>query len=172
MAEARKVAAARERSRYPEGFVSAAQGELALAEGRISEAMPLLERSVVLLRHWGHPLFFLCSESLADAALDKGDVQMALRVLESAAEERGRTYPTFGPSAVFWVRVQVRRSELYRHVGRYDEAGKLEADLRDSLGLGDADHPLLAPSRIGPRTGDDAGKRLTASDARADPSSR
>ena len=50
----------------------------------------------------------------------------------------------YGPAdAYFWMRTQVRLADLYRRLGRIDEAKVLESELLKLLSVADADHPML-----------------------------
>ncbi len=46
-------------------------------------------------------------------------------------------------TGALWVRVQGQLAQLYREMGRDEDASKIEAELRSLLALADADHPIL-----------------------------
>lgn len=70
----------------------------------------------------------------------QGDPEAALRVLDSASEQRTRGYVA---SAAFWLQNEWQRARLNRVLGREDEATQIETELRGLLALADSDHPLL-----------------------------
>ena len=42
-----------------------------------------------------------------------------------------------------WLKLQAQLSQLYLEMGRYEDARKIEGDLRKRLALADHDHPIL-----------------------------
>ncbi|MEE8606399.1 MAG: hypothetical protein V3S55_02250, partial [Nitrospiraceae bacterium] len=124
-----------------------ARGELAVARGQTAEAIGLLEDSVPALRPLVQPCcasyFFLGSESLALAWERQGEWQKALAVLEQASQERARVYYRAMSPGVFWMRIEWRRAEFYRKIGRDEEAREIEAELLKLLSYADPDHPIL-----------------------------
>ncbi|MBI2956509.1 MAG: hypothetical protein HYY26_04260 [Acidobacteria bacterium] len=117
-----------------------AQGELAFAHGRLSDAISLLEESTSLLHGSPLPIFWLNSETLAQAWERKGRPDKALEVLARASRQKRRIYPQ---SANFWMRVELRRAQLLRKMGRPAEAEKVESELRRLLAYADRNHPIL-----------------------------
>jgi serine/threonine protein kinase/tetratricopeptide (TPR) repeat protein len=143
-----------EKSRI-EPFVHAAKGELALAEGRLDDALPLLESAVRTLRPSGDPLYFLASQSLAGVWMHRGDTERAQAVLSDAFRQRNRSYPR---AQADWMAVGSDLARLYRHLGRSSDANAVQRELSSVLALADDDHPLLA--------------QLLTGDARSESSSR
>ena len=83
----------------------------------------------------------MTSESLANAYEQEGDLQKAIEVLEAAAQSRMGDFSLRG--APHWMRTQLRLAELYRKVGRDQEAITIENKLRKLLAYADSDHPIL-----------------------------
>jgi tetratricopeptide (TPR) repeat protein len=124
--------------------LAAMRGELARLHGRPKEAIPLLEQAAPGVFTYAY--FFLVHESLAAAWEDAGDPDAAAAVLERVSPYRSRVYSLrhFGPAdAYLWMRTQMRLADLYRKVGRVDEARALESELLKLLAVADADHPML-----------------------------
>jgi hypothetical protein len=44
---------------------------------------------------------------------------------------------------VFWLRIQAHLAQLYRQMGRAEDARKVEDQLRRILAYADSDHPVL-----------------------------
>ncbi|HVT43664.1 MAG TPA: hypothetical protein VMT00_04670 [Thermoanaerobaculia bacterium] len=124
-----------------EPFVHVAKGELALAEGRVDEAVALLESPVRALRPAGLQIYFLASQSLARAWMEKGDAARAQAVLHEAFQQRGRS---FGPAQVSWLAVGFDLLRLHREAGQTAEAEAVRRELAAVLAFADADHPLRA----------------------------
>ena len=120
-----------------------ADGEIALAEGNVDEAISLLQEGLYGLRSSGNAAYFRCSESLANAWERQGDLEMALRTLEDASQQKSRTYPWANPGGaspkLHWMRVRLRLAQLYRRLEREAEALEIETELRDLLRYADSD---------------------------------
>jgi serine/threonine-protein kinase len=131
--EARAVAAER-----PELMWS---GQLALAEGRLDEAVRLLDLALERLGGRGNPGRSRIARQLAEAFTRKGDMVRAIRILEDESQQRAGTTAgiSFGHE---WLKVRERLARLYRIVGRIDEAEAVEVELRTLLAVADADHPI------------------------------
>ena len=118
------------------------RGEVARLEGRLGEAIPLLEQGLADLRlntPQGTPLSYLTSDSLALAWLAQGEPSRAVRVLDEAAQ-------AFAPSlgkGFSWLTLELRRAQVYRQLGRVAEAEQIEAGLRTLLAHADPDHVIL-----------------------------
>ena len=83
----------------------------------------------------------LASESLALAWLAQGEPSRAARVLdEAAAQPLVTTIPNM---AFAWLTVELRRAQVYRQLGRVEEAEQIEAGLRKLLAHADPDHVIL-----------------------------
>ena len=124
-------------------FVIHLKGEAALAEGRIEEAIRLLQQATGDFRHGGNHEFLISSDGLALAFERNGEPQEALRVLEQASPARRLEYAWESPFGVFWLRIQAHLAQLYRRTGRAEEARKIEDQLRKVLAYADSDHPIL-----------------------------
>jgi hypothetical protein len=89
--------------------------------------------------------FFMGSGILAEAWRTQGNLGKAVQVLEDAAEKEllllaDQSSPLTGG---LWVRVQGQLAQLYREMGRDEDASKIEAELRSLLAYADPDHPIL-----------------------------
>ncbi len=119
------------------------QGEVALAEGNLEEAISLLQGGLSGLRSSGTYPYFRCAESLAIAWERQGNLDMALRTLEDASQQKNRTYSFVndyvGSAKVYWMRVRLRLAQLYRRLDRDAEALEIEAELRELLRYADPD---------------------------------
>ncbi|HVS03496.1 MAG TPA: hypothetical protein VMT16_12055, partial [Thermoanaerobaculia bacterium] len=134
---ARSYAAGR---RPTSAMVAAARGELALAEGRPEEALPLLEEAARALRASGLPAYFRVCESLATLLDRQGGRARAIALLEDASKQRGRLH---GSTRMPWMEVRLLLAELYRRDGRAAEAREVVDELRSLLALADPDLVLL-----------------------------
>jgi tetratricopeptide (TPR) repeat protein len=128
-------------------FVIHLKGEVALAEGRIEEAIHLLQQATDDFRHGGNHEFLISSDGLALAFERHGEPQEALRVLEDASPARRLEFAWESPFGMFWLRIQAHLAQLYRHTGRTEEARKIEGQLRKILAYADPDHPILLQLR-------------------------
>jgi eukaryotic-like serine/threonine-protein kinase len=120
-------------------------GELALAKGKTAEAIPLLEASLPSYRSAQGvvTMFFVGSESLARAYAEKGDMSKAIQVLETASQERRGLDKRYATIIYPWLRTQFALAQMYRRVGRIEDARTVEVDLLKLLAHADADHPIL-----------------------------
>ena len=89
--------------------------------------------------------FFMGSEVLAEAWRAQGNLGKAVQVLEGASEKKllllaDQSSPLTG---ALWLRVQGHLAQLYREMGRDEEAGTIEAELRSLLAYADPDYPIL-----------------------------
>ena len=123
-----------------QGYIKKWRGELALARGNTGQAIALFEEAV---RRLGDFLFFVAggSESLAHAWEQQGNFQRAIGVLEAVRPFKTRYL--FAGWATTWMKTQLRLAQLYRKVGREQEAREIEAELRKLLPYADPDHPFL-----------------------------
>lgn len=147
-AEAQKVVAERRasprwQSIFTRAIVNILAGEIALSRGQTTEAISLLQGDLLAARWIYSPAFFMASESLADAFERHGDLQKSVQTLENASREKTIVYEGEGSIGYHWLRVRWRLAQLYRKVGRSDEAQKIEDDLKKMLAYADPDHPLL-----------------------------
>ena len=120
------------------GQLRTIRGELARLEGRLGEAIPLLEEGIAERRNNGS-LFYLGSDSLALAWLAQDEPSRAARVLDEAAQ----ALPLGMMPGFFRLAVQLRRAQVYRQLGRVEEAEQIEAGLRTLLAHADPDHVIL-----------------------------
>ena len=120
------------------GELKTVRGELARLEGRLGETIPLLEEGLAEIRG-SSSLFYLGSDSLALAWLAQGEPSRAARVLDEAAQ----AVPPNLAAGSFWLTVELRRAQVYRQLGRVEEAEQIEARLRKLLAHADPDHVIL-----------------------------
>ncbi|MDA2914237.1 tetratricopeptide repeat protein [Acidobacteriia bacterium AH_259_A11_L15] len=140
-AEAERAIAYMEEKNRPEVAIAAVRGELALARGQTAQAIPLLQKGLEVAPNFFFGPSLTAAESLADIWERQGDLPRAIQVLETASQEKKRAF--FGGDAYDWMRVQMGLAQLYRKVGREQDAQKIEAELRKLLAYADPDHALL-----------------------------
>ena len=117
----------------------AARAEVALAEGRAEDAIPLLQKALPPLASWPGSYYFGASEALARAWEQEGSAQNALRVLEEASAQKTRAGSGIGG----WMDVQLHLARLYRELGREAKAREIEAEQRRLLVYADRDFRIL-----------------------------
>jgi serine/threonine protein kinase len=127
-----------------EGVRQVMEGEIALAQGQRERAVSLLETGVNSLRTEGY--FALGWDSLADAYEQAGDSVNLLRVLEQWTREIGSTDSLRLPDGP---KMKFRLAQLYRKMGRVEDANKIETELFSLLRYADPDHPILVQLRRG-----------------------
>ena len=120
------------------------KGELALAQGQPGKAIPLLQEGLQATNRPGTFAFFLGAEALARAWELKGNLPEAIRALEGPSAERPRVWMVHGFA---WMRIQGRLAQLYRKVGRQQDAQRVEAELGKLLAGADPDFPMLGQLR-------------------------
>jgi DNA-binding winged helix-turn-helix (wHTH) protein/predicted Zn-dependent protease len=130
------------RSELIQILIRIAEGEIALSRGRTSEAISLLQDAVPAVRWNSSSAFFMESESLADALERQGDLQKAAQVLERASQQKAIAYENEGSTGHYWLRVQGRLAQLYRKLGRFEEAENAEAEHSKMLAYADHAHPM------------------------------
>ena len=130
------------------------RGELARLERRVGEAILLLEQA---LAERSGSVFYLASDSLALAWLAQDEPSRAARVLDEAAQVSPS--PSFDlvtqslEEGFAWLTVELRRAQVYRQLGRVEEAEEIEASLRKLLAHADPDHVILRElKRLSSRT--------------------
>ena len=119
------------------GQLRTVRGELARLDGRLGEAIPLLEEGLAEAGT-NNLLLYLASDSLALAWLAQDEPSRAARVLDEAAQ----AFPRIGVAS-FWLPLELRRAQVYRQLGRVAEAEQIEAGLRTLLAHADPDHVIL-----------------------------
>jgi tetratricopeptide (TPR) repeat protein len=114
-------------------------GQLALAEGRVPDAIDVLGRSLRQGFGIGSPGAGRVTRKLAEALSTVGRTTEAIRVLEDMARPATAT----GPSSGFeWLKGRYLLARLYSDSGREQEAAAVEGELRRLLALADDNHPL------------------------------
>ncbi len=102
----------------------------------------MLEEGLRLLRSSSPGAYRMGSEVLAEAFKEQGYLNEAAQVLEEASHQK-----SFLPSPYLagssWLRIRSQLAQLYREMGRDEDARKIEDELRRLLALADSDHPIL-----------------------------
>ena len=129
------------RPQYPmENSFQMARGVLTLSKGNTTEGMRLIEEMLGQARG----LNFLGSLILAEAWREQDQLESAMRVLEQASSKKVLLFaPVGGENSARWLRIRLMLAEIYREMGRDEDARKVEAELRTLLAYADADHPIL-----------------------------
>jgi len=122
-------------------------GGLALNRGNRIEGLRMLGDALSSISLTDSDLaatYFMGSEILAEAWREQGDSTNAAEVLRAALEKESflllEHSVLTGP---LWLKLQAQLSQLYREMGRDEEAQEIEEDLRRHLALADPDHPIL-----------------------------
>jgi hypothetical protein len=117
-----------------------ARGVLSLSNGNTTEGIQLIED----ILGQAHGSYFLGSLILAEAWREQDQLELAMRVLERASSQKALLFaPIAGENPARWLRIRLMLAEVYREMGRDEDALKVEAELRSLLALADADHPIL-----------------------------
>ncbi len=91
-----------------------------------------------------HGYYFLGSLILAEAWREQDQLELTMRVLEQASRKKALLFaPIGGENPARWLRIRLMLAKTYREMGRDEDAGKVEAELRRLLALADRDHPIL-----------------------------
>lgn len=125
-----------------ESWKSLARGQVALAEGRLQDAVSQLTDYPLILNitsKWGH-LFAM--HSLARAYEGLGQTDKAIDTLEQAS--RQKPLAIFEPGGMYmWQRNQLYLHDLYIKAGQTAAADRAARALRQTLQLADPDDPFL-----------------------------
>ncbi len=122
------------------------RGVLALSRGNRIEGMSMLENALSSSSSLvpATSVYFMGSESLAKAWREQGNSGKAVQVLTAALQKKSHLLVEqsllTGP---LWLRLQAQLVQLYREMGRDEDARKIEDELRRRLALADPDHPIL-----------------------------
>jgi hypothetical protein len=117
-----------------------ARGVLSINKGNTTEGIRLIEDVLGQDRS----RYFLGSLILAEAWREQDQLESAMRVLEEASSKQALLFaPVGGENPARWLRIRLMLAKTYREMGRVDDAGKIEAELRTLLAYADADHPIL-----------------------------
>jgi tetratricopeptide (TPR) repeat protein len=121
-------------------------GQLALAEGRIAEAIRLLELSLTRDRVVGDPNRSRVARKLAQAFRAAGDLPRAVEALERDFRDRASRIAG-AASGYDWLKSADALADLYRVDGRVTDAERVEAEIRKLLAVADEDHPIARRMR-------------------------
>ena len=125
------------------------RGEIALSRGHLADAVRELEAGWESQGRFITASFYLGRESLAAILATRGDFSRAIQILERRPERREAT---FAGGAAYWHRNRLQLAELYRRVGRIEDARTVEAEVAKLLAFADADHPILLELQRLPRS--------------------
>ncbi|MDX1461270.1 MAG: hypothetical protein R3348_09470, partial [Xanthomonadales bacterium] len=117
-------------------------GQVAFTEGRFEDVVSMQDRVSFLniTNKWAY-LFWV--HTVAEAYEGMGEAGKAIETLELAALQKPLTiFETAG--TFFWQRNQLYLRDLYLRSGQGAAAERVEAELRDTLRLANADHPFMA----------------------------
>jgi tRNA A-37 threonylcarbamoyl transferase component Bud32/tetratricopeptide (TPR) repeat protein len=123
------------------------RAELDVAATNAPEAREILREGVAMVRVQSGARAYLYSETLAEGLLKAGEPGAAIGVLEEMRAMRGSVFNFTSHTGYLWMRLQKRLADLYRGMGRIEDARRVEEDLLAQLAAGDADHPLLLELR-------------------------
>jgi tetratricopeptide (TPR) repeat protein len=123
------------------GNIALVRGTAELARGRPRQAVSLLSDAVntLVTQDYLAP-YFMAALQLARAWQEIGYPERAARLLEEASQQRDRL---IRGARFYWMRIELQRAELYRTVGRNDEAAEVEARLWLLCSYADPDFPIL-----------------------------
>jgi tetratricopeptide (TPR) repeat protein len=125
-------------------YLTAIEGELAVAKGELKAGIALLQDTPPLVNPAADQVHFLAAESLAGALEKTGQMSSAISVLEKASLLKPHAYWTSG---FLWLRIRFQLAQMYRRVGQNEQAMSIETELRRLLKYADADHPLAKALR-------------------------
>ena len=121
--------------------VEIVRGTLALGDGELERALAALRRGSRALDEPGTPIYFVALDLEAMAHSAAGDPDRAATALAMTTDLKSRA--VFEGAGLYWTKCQYRLAELYRELGREDEARQIESELRSYLSLAERDYPLL-----------------------------
>jgi tetratricopeptide (TPR) repeat protein len=123
---------------YEPRLIDLARSAIFLAEGKTVEAIDLLTRLHQDATVSRDEIVLLVAIPLAEALEQRGDLSSAANVLTRALQANPL------PENIRDLRkAKFHLSRLYRKLDREKEARALEAEVRQSLAVADADHPIL-----------------------------
>ncbi len=119
-----------------------ARGQLALAEGRLQDAVSLLSTDTMILNISAKYPHLFAMHSLAQAYERLGEPAQSIETLETASLQKPLTiYYTAG--TWMWLRNQYYLQQLYTKTGQPEAAARVQDELREVLQLADSGHPFL-----------------------------
>jgi hypothetical protein len=117
------------------------EGLLRVAQQRYTEGIRLLEP--ITAQPWSTNAMLLAYEYRARAHRAVGDRAAVIRLLEPLGPARAAAV-TYTSRVHDWLRCRVLLAEVYREVGRRDDALRLAKEVNGLLAVADRDHPLRA----------------------------
>ena len=128
-------------TRLSPAHASLARGAIAFFEGRVEEAIQVLEDTLSRMDESGDPVFFAGSDILAMARHSRGQLDGAIEALEMTARQRDRS--VFSNAGLHWVKCQSRLATYYREADREGERRSTDGQLRLRLRFAQDDFPVL-----------------------------
>jgi DNA-binding winged helix-turn-helix (wHTH) protein/tetratricopeptide (TPR) repeat protein len=126
----------------PVSRVQAARGELMFARGHRQEGLREMQAAWQSLRPFRNDNAIMVAQYLSDALIKSGNTGEAIEVLEQELADKP------DPAALYWTTgCELRLVQLYKTVGRDQDARTMELRIREQLSVADADHPMLAALR-------------------------
>lgn len=117
-----------------------ARGGLAMNQGDTSQAAASIRSGLQTLGASGESLYFAGSDMLAVMLREQGDVTAGLRLLEMTTEQKSDA--AFLDDGIFWVKCQFRLAQMYREVGRLQDAREMEDALLRQLAIAEPGDPM------------------------------
>jgi tetratricopeptide (TPR) repeat protein len=128
-------------SSWDEARRAATRGLVALTRGDPRQSIAPLQDSLKVLRSMSYqPHYLVMSIRLAEAWEALGHPDRALRVLEEASRQKARLLEG---GRFYWMQAELRRSDLYRRLGRRAEAEEIEKELWRLSIHSDSDFPIF-----------------------------
>jgi hypothetical protein len=140
--ELRETVARARQLNVPESEQSGIEGHLALAEGRVADAMRLLTRPGPVFMNQDRVLARDTARALAKGWEATGNLAQAAKILEAETGLGLSRCATDFSGMPFWIFARDRLARLYRGMGRTEDAEPIEAELQTLLALADGDHPV------------------------------
>lgn len=122
------------------------EAEIEVARGVLGPSAELLLEGIRFM-HFDGARSFVYAETLATARAQAGDTEGAIALLEEQTAGPDRVISQTAHIGFLWMRCAKQLADLYRTVGRVDEARKIESDLLAALSHAEPDFPLLLELR-------------------------
>jgi len=119
-----------------------ARGELAMAQGQFEAAITHLKVPYETPPMWPTAYYFLGLQSLANALVQSGETQEAIKILEHSGQQLAESIFWDG-ATMFWMNNQSMLMDLYNQTGKLEKAEEIAIKLRALLKVADQDHPVL-----------------------------
>jgi hypothetical protein len=126
-------------------WADSVRAELRVRRGETAAVVDL--ENAARLSDRTRPRHLRAFEALADAFAAKGEFGKSAEVLEEATRMKARALSnsaggeTFG--GVFWLRLRAKLAQVYRRMGRVDEADRVDTEVSKMLAFADSDFKLI-----------------------------